>query len=200
MLRQRLRARTSGLVFVGRVLVVVLAAALLWYGLMVVLLALKVSPETVNGISAYRTVVDWLAGLTPDDLDGLRPFTAAGGVLLFLLCGYLAFKEIPRPYLARHDLDLAADERGELIVEPRAVERLAETAAEAHSAVTSATSRYGADDIAVDLSVRRAREVAQTLEDAQRRVVEALRAHGLPIVPVNVTLTGYDRRQRRELS
>ena len=53
--RQRLRARTSPLVFFGRLLTFLFAAALIWYGAMTVLLALKVSPSTVNSISGYRT-------------------------------------------------------------------------------------------------------------------------------------------------
>ncbi len=39
-----------------------LALALVWYGVMVILLAAKVSPHTVNSISAYRTIYDTLAG------------------------------------------------------------------------------------------------------------------------------------------
>ncbi|MBA3408537.1 MAG: hypothetical protein H0U06_10890, partial [Solirubrobacterales bacterium] len=70
MLRQRLRERTSPLMLVGRLVTLVFALALVWYGLMTVLLALKVSPSTVNTISGYRTAFDWLSGLTPSDVDG----------------------------------------------------------------------------------------------------------------------------------
>lgn len=200
--RQRLRQRTSPLVLPGRLLTLVLGLVLVWYGLMTVLLALKVSPATVNSISGYRTAFDWLSGLTPADVDGdtTRAIIAAVGVVAFLLFGYLAFRELPRPYLARRDLDLTVDDdRGEVTVEPRAIERLAEVAASSHPAVSAARGRYGIDDLAVDLTVRRARDLATTLEDAQRRVVHALEQHELPAMPVNVTLTGYDRQHRREL-
>jgi len=201
MLRQRLRDRTSPLVFMGRLITLVFALALIWYGLMTLLLALKVSPSTVDAISGYRTAFDWLAGLSPADVDGTvtRAIVAAAGAAAFLLFGYLALKQLPRPYLARHELELAADEHGEVTVEPRAIERLAEVAAARHPAVTDARGRYSTDDLSVELSVGRARDLATTLQDAQQRVVHALEQHELPAMPVNVTLTGYDRRNKREL-
>jgi hypothetical protein len=199
--RQRLRERTSPLMFVGRLVTLVFALALVWYGLMTVLLALKVSPSTVDAISGYRTAFDWLSGLTPSDVDGgaTRAIIAAAGVVAFLVFGYLALKQLPRPYLARRELELTTDERGEVTVEPRAVERLAEVAAATHPAVSDARGRYSSDDLSVDLTVRRARELADTLNEAQRRVAQALEQHELPALPVNVTLTGYDRRHRRDL-
>ena len=48
MLRQRLRTHSSPLARAGQLLVAVLALALVWYGLMLALLALKVSPASVN--------------------------------------------------------------------------------------------------------------------------------------------------------
>jgi hypothetical protein len=199
--RQRLRQRTSPFAFLGRVLTFLFAAALIWYGLMTVLLALKVDPETVNSISGYRTAFDWLAGLQPPDVDGdtTRAILAGAGILAFLLFGFAALKAFPRPYLARHDLSLAGDDRGHVFVEPRAIERLAETAAQDVPAVTRARGRYGGDDLSLDLNVNRARDLADTLHEVQRRVSGALEQHNLPIVPVNVTLAGFDRRQRREL-
>ncbi|MGH8930489.1 MAG: hypothetical protein ACRDZO_07605 [Egibacteraceae bacterium] len=201
MLRQRVRERTSPLMFLGRLVTLLFALALVWYGLMTLLLALEVSPSTIDTISGYRTAFDWLSGLAPADVDGgaTRAIVAAAGVVAFVLFGYLAIKQLPRPYLARRDLELTADDRGEVTVEPRAVERLAEVAATAHPAVTRARGRYSSDDLSVDLTIRRARDLAATLHDAQRRVALALEQHELPAMPVNVTLTGYDRRHRREL-
>jgi hypothetical protein len=198
--RQRIRERPSVLMVVGRIVPLVLALGLMWYGLMLVLLALKVSPSTVNAISGYRTAFNYLSGLTPDDVDGgvTRAVIAASGIAAFLVFGYLAVKQLPRPYLARRELPLAADEHGEVSVEPRAIERIAEVAASRHSAVTAARGRYSVDDLAVDVSVRRARDLATTLHDAQQRVADALEEHELPAMAVNITLTGYDR-QRREL-
>jgi hypothetical protein len=128
--RQRLRVRTSPLALVGRLLTFLFVLALIWYGAMTVLLALKVSPHTVNSISGYRTAYSYLAGLTPHDVNGstTRAIVAGVGILAFLLFGYLAVKEILRPHFTRHDLELASDGRGEITVEPRAIERLAETA------------------------------------------------------------------------
>jgi len=202
MRRQRIRARTSPLVIVGRLLTFLFAVALIWYGAMTVLIALKVSPSTVNSISGYRTAYNYLAGLTPHDVDGstTRAIIAGVGILAFLVFGYLALKAIPRPHFARHDLVLAADGRGEITVEPRAIERLAETAAQQDPAITGATGRYGEGDLTVNVTVRRARGLAGNLRHTQHRVTRALEQHELPILPVNVTLASYDRRHRRELN
>lgn len=202
MFRQRLRTRTSPLRLVGRLLTFVFALALIWYGAMTILGALKLSPHTINSISAYRTIYNYLAGLTPHDVTGgkTRGILAGAGVLAFLIFGYLAFKEIPRPRRARRDLGLVSDGRGEVIVEPRAIERLAETAAQEDPAITDATSLYGREDLTVNVTTSRARNLAGTLRATQQRVIDALKEHELPVVPVNVTLAGYNRRQRRELN
>jgi hypothetical protein len=201
MRRQRLRDRSSRWLAAGRVVTLVFAVLLIWYGLMLLLLALDVSPATVDSLSGYRTAFDWLAGLTPADVDGTttRAILAAGGLVAFVVFGYLAVAQLPRPYLARRDLELATDQRGEVTVEPRAVERLAELAAAADPAVTATRARYSSDDLTVDVSVRRARDLPDVLRGAQQRVAAALDQHELPPMPVNVTLTGYDRRNRREL-
>lgn len=198
MFRQRLRERTSPWVILGRLVTLVLALGLIWYGLMLLLLALKVAPSTVNSISGYRTAFAWLSGLAPRDVDGAttRAIVAGAGVLALLVFGFAALKQLPRPYLARRDLDLTADEYGEVTVAARAIERLAEGAARAHPDVTRARGRYAVDDLSVDVTVRRAQDLADTLRDAQHRVVDALGRHGLPAMPVNVTLTGYDSNRR----
>ena len=86
-----------------------------------------------------------------------------------------------------------------MVVEPRALERIAEAAARSNTVVTSASGRYGGDDLMVDLSIRSARELADTLRDVQDRVRRALAEHALPSVRVDVTLVGFDRQHRREL-
>jgi hypothetical protein len=200
-MRQRVRSHDSPLRVVGRLLVLALAGALLWYGAMTALAAAKlISLDTADRLSGFRTAFDYLAGLTPDDFSSTtRLIIAAAGVLAFLLFGWLALKELPRPHLAREALELHGDARGVASIEPRAIERIAETAAEENTAVTRASGRYGTDDVAISVSVRRARDVAETLRDVQGRVRAALEQHGLPTVPVNVTLIGFDRKQRREL-
>jgi hypothetical protein len=201
MLRQRLRDRTSWIEPAGRIILLLVCLALVWYGLMVVLLAFKVSPGTVNAISGYRTIYDNLAGLDGADITGtVRLIAGLGGLAGFLLFGWLAWKEIPRPYLARTDIGLKDDERGVIGVGPRAMERAGEAAALGNSAVVAATGRFGGDDLALDIDVRRARDLAATLRDVQRRAVTSLGQHGLPAVKVNVTLTGIKRTTRRELA
>lgn len=201
MLRQRLGSRSSPVAYVGRAVLILVAVGLIWYGLMLALLALKVSPTSIDEISGYRTAHDYLAGLTANDVDGsTRLLAALAGIAAFAFFGYLALKEIPRPYLARGDLRLKEDGRGVVDVQPRAIERIAEAAACEHPAVSSATGRYGSHELAVNLAVKRARDLDQTLSDVQDRVWRSLHGHELPPTPVVVTLTGFDRKQRRELS
>jgi hypothetical protein len=199
--RQRLRERPSFLVLAGRLLALLVGLALLWYGLMALLLAVKFSRGTANSLSGYRTAYNWISGLTPADVDGsvTRAIIAGAGIVSFFVFGYLAIKQLPRPYLARRELPLHTDSQGELRVEPRAMERLAEVAATSEAGISDARGRYSVDDLAVEVTVRRARNVAVTLKAAQDRVIGALAEHGLPSMPVNVTLSSYDRRERREL-
>jgi hypothetical protein len=200
-IRQRINLRTPALAYLVRLLTVVLALALFWYGLMVVLLAVKVSAHTVNELSAYRTLYHDAADVKASD------FTTAGrliagfaGLLVFLVGFYLASREIPRPYLARGAFRIGDRDRGDTTISPRAVERVAEIAARANRDVTSARGRLGDEQVDVSVHVRNPRTAADSLRDVQHRVAESLQEHGLPALPVNVTLTGYDRPTTRELS
>ena len=198
--RQRLRLRGSPLAFLGRALIVLLAAASIWYGLMFLLLALKVDPDTVNGLSGYRSAYDYLADLKPGDVDGpFRLIAGLGGLAAFLVFGYLTLRELPRPYLARSDFQLEEKANGVTEIGPRAIERVAEAAALELPSVASASGRYGTDDLALDVSVARARDLGKTMRSVRTRARQRLEEHGLPELPVNVTLTGFERKGRREL-
>ena len=192
MLRQRLATTRSPLSFVGRLLFVLLCLALVWYGLMAILLAATVAPDTVNSISGYRTAYDFLAGLKPDDFTGSKRVIVAGsGLLAFLVFGYLALKEIPRPQRTRTDLPVIDDDRGSVTIEPRAIERVAESAAVGNPIVAAAAGRLGDEELTVNVELRRSADLPQNLENVQTRVREALAQHDLPALPVNVTLAGY---------
>ena len=201
MIRQRINLRTPALAYLVRLLTVLLALALFWYGLMIVLLAVKVSPHTVNALSGYRTLYHHAAGAKASD------FTTAGrliagfaGLLVFFVGIYLALQEIPRPYLARGEFRIGDRDRGDTTISPRAVERVAEIAAGANLDVTTARGRLGDEQLDVLVHVRSARRAADTLRDVQRRVATSFEEHGLPALPVNVTLTGYDPPTTRELA
>lgn len=199
-IRQRIRARGSAFAVVGLLPLVPVALGLIWYGAMLVALAFKAPPETVNAISGYREAYDYLADLQAADVTGnARLIAALAGLAAFALFAFLAWKQVPRPYLARSDLALSEDGRGTSTVEPRAIERAAEVASCGHPSVSDATGRYGEDGIAVDIDVKRAGDVPGTLRDVQRRVGAALKQHDLPDTPVSVTLTGFARQRRREL-
>jgi hypothetical protein len=201
MLRQRLRARSFPVArILADALVVVFALALVWGGAMLVALACKAAPGTIDSLSGYRTAYRYLAGLQPADITpSTRVVTAVAGVAAAVIFGWLAWRAIPRPYLARGDLRLAGDERGSVDVSARAIERAVETAALEHAAVTTARARYGTDDLTLDVAASRADELGETLQDVQRRARDSLARHELPPLSVNVTLVRLDRKHRREL-
>lgn len=201
-MRQRLRARSSRVSFLGRIVLVALLLGVLWYGLMTVLLALGAPRGAIDLISGYRTAYDFLAGLGPESLTPrVRLIAGLSGLGGFVVFAYLAYKELPRPYVARRRLGLAEDERGGVTVAPRAIERVAESAAFASPVVAKAAARWEGEDLNVDITVDRARDLPSTLRDVQGKVAEALATHELPAVPVGVTLTGYDHpRTHREIS
>ena len=201
MMRQRVHLRTPALAYLTRLITIAFALALVWYGAMIVLLAVKVSPHTVNSISAYRSLYHDLSGLKTSDFStAVRLIAGFGGFLAFLLLLYLALQEFPRPYLARGPLTLEDEQHGRTTTKPRAVERLAEIAAEGNPAVTSAAGRLGHDELHLAIATSRASNAAETISDVHERVKRALETHELSMMPVNVTLTGFDRKTKRELS
>lgn len=195
--RQRIRTRSRALELAGRGLVVLVALALLWYGLMTLLLALKVAPGSVNSLSGYRSVYDALAGLGPGDAGGsTRAVAAAAGVLAFVVFGYLALQQVPRPYLARHALDLESDGRGSVTVAARAVERIAEQAALEDQAVDAALGRAGGEKLDLELELADPEHAVDSLRQVRAGVAAAVDRHGLPEQSVEVILAGYARRTK----
>ena len=201
MIRQRIKLRTPLLAYIVRALTILLGLALIWYGLMTVLLAVKTSPHTVNSLSAYHTLFDRAVSVQHSDFTTtVRLIAGIGGFIAFLVFLYLAIQEIPRPYFARGDIKLERQPQGATIVNPRAIERVAEFAAHTNPDVTSAAGRLGDGELNVAVGVKRASTAAQTLGDVRSRVGSELDRHELPGLPVNVTLTNFDRKTRRELS
>ncbi|HEV7883261.1 MAG TPA: hypothetical protein VGO81_06810 [Solirubrobacteraceae bacterium] len=201
MLRQRVRVRSFPIARVAaNALVVAVALALVWAGAMLVLLAFKLSPDTIDRLSGYRTAYDYLAGLGPADVGpSTRLIAAIGGLAAFVVFGFVAWRAIPRPYLARSELRLADDEHGSVDVDARAIERASEIAALAHPAVTAARAIYLTDDLALNISASRADALGATLEDVHRRARDSLAQHELPPLPVNLTLVRLERTKRRDL-
>ncbi|WP_354700051.1 hypothetical protein DSM112329_00313 [Paraconexibacter sp. AEG42_29] len=198
--RQRVRLRSSALALVGRTLTALVGLALVFYGGMLVALALKADPGTVEQLSGYRTVFDQLASLTPGDADSrTRMIAGPSGLVAFLLLGWLATKELPRPYLARSPLLLEEADSGQTTLAPRAVERIGEIAATSVDAVDAARGRIDGDRLTVALSLRRAASGPETLIAVRDSVRAALAAHDLAPRPVTVTLAGFNRHHRREL-
>ncbi|HEV2062104.1 MAG TPA: hypothetical protein VGR12_04560 [Solirubrobacteraceae bacterium] len=198
MLRQRIRIDRTTAVMIGQLVTLLVALAVLWYGLVLGLLATgALDAGTAAAVTGYRAAYDSLAGIPADEVDGIvRLFTGLGGLLAFLLFGWLALKQVPRPRLARGELVLVQDDRGEVTLAPRAFERAVESAAIRHAAVTGARGRYGGREVSVDIEVSRPTEVPDTLREVQRHVHGALRRSELPDVPVHVTVTGFDAERR----
>lgn len=194
MTRQRIRVRQIGLSDLGlRLLVSLLAVAIAFYGVMVVLAALKVDPRTIDHASAYRTVYHHLTSITADQISGRdRLIVAAAGLLCAALFGPVAWRALPRPYLARTGLDTpAAPGSGSTDVAPRAIERIAEVAARHSTNVEDATARYGTATVDLRVRLRNAERLLEELTDIQQRAREGIRAHGLPdTTTIDVTLAG----------
>lgn len=201
MFRQRLHLESSSLAnAIGRGLVALLGAAIAWYGLMTVLLAFKVSPESVNDISGYRTAFDYLAELEAGDISSSdRLIVAIVAVAASLIAAFLLWRALPRPHLARHAIEVEETELGRTEIQPRAVERAVESAALEHHAVVGARARY--DDGRIDLAVtaRQATDLVETLREVEERAFESLAVHELRPAHVDVTLAGYESPKRREL-
>lgn len=197
----RVHARTSPLAFVGRLLVVLLALLLLYAGVVILALSLGLAPKAVNGFTGYRAAYEFVDGLGPEDATGLTRAIAAGvGLLLLLVCGYLAYKELPRPYLGRHDHELETGAQGRTRVQPGVIESLAEAAAVEGDGVNAARARFDDEQVLVDATARRATGIPEALRDARERVRSALAEHDLPAYPVTVRLGGFDRKHKRELN
>ncbi len=201
MTRQRIGLRTYAWGYVVRVLTLAFAVVFIYAGAMVVLLAVKVSPHTVNEISDYQLIYNHAAALRASDFT-TRVSLIAGfsGLLVFLVFAFLALRVLPRPYLARTAVDLSTGDGGQTVVRPRAVERVAEFAARGNPRVVRAAGRLGDDELTVNVGVADAQEAGAALTDVRRRVREQLERHNLPQMPVNVTLTGYDPQTTRDSS
>jgi hypothetical protein len=196
-IRQRVRLRRGTLETLVRGLTLVFALVLAYGGVMVALLALKIDPDRIDRISGYRTGYHWLAGLSADNFTtGVSFIAGFGGLLVFLVFAFLALQALPRPYFTRSEVGLAQDRRGATVVRPRAVERVAEVAAQGNDHVIGVTGRLGEGALYVDLGLDDAPTATATLRDVRRRVAAALADHKLPAMPVNVTLTGYEPTRR----
>jgi hypothetical protein len=195
-IRQRINMRRRTGAFLARSLTIAFALALVYGGVLTVLLALKLrglGPVQINRLSGYRTADHWLAGLNRRDFTTAHALIAGfGGLLLFLFFAMLVVRALPRPYLTRGEIGFPVEERGATIVRPRAVERIAEVAAQGNEHVIGATGRLGDGELHVDIGIDTAPAAAETLSDVRRRVRDQLGRHDLPPMPVNVTLTGYE--------
>ena len=200
--RQRVRVEGSSLATtVGRFLVALLGAAIAYYGLMLMMLAFKVSPSFVNDISGYRTAFDYLAGLTPGDISQTDRLVIAGAALVLAsIALFLLWRGLPRPHLARHEVTITETDLGTTEIGPRAMERAVEAAALEHPAVVGARARLDDDGIALAVTAGRAVDLVKTLHEVEDRAFASLGRHQLELERVDVTLAGFDSPNGRELA
>lgn len=197
MIRQRINLRTPAWGLLVRLITIAFALALIYGGVMLGLLACKVDPSRINKLTAYRTIYRHAVALQPSDFTTSVSLIAGfGGLLVFLVFAFLTFQALPRPYFTRTQVDLPENGRGATVVRPRAVERVAEFAAQGSPQVMTVAGRLGDDELNVGVGLRDVSEVSQTLADVRRRVGEQLERHQLPKLAVNVILTGYERPTR----
>lgn len=200
-MRQRIRVGRSRAVVAGQVLAGLLALVVAWYAAMLVLLALKAPDGLVDQLSGYRTALTWLSALDGQAIGATaRVLAGVGGAVVFVVLGSLALAQVPRPRAARDDVMLHDDERGQVVVRPRAVERAAEASALDEPAVSAASARYETDRIHVQLTLKRAGAVVPTLHNVHQHVTAALERHDLPGVPVDVLITALDPSAPRRVS
>jgi hypothetical protein len=199
-IRQRVHLRRPGWSAFVRLLTVVFALLVMYGGVLVALLATKaLSPASAEQISDYRLIYHDIAGLHPSDFTTAISLIAGfTGLLVFIMFVFFTFEALPRPYFARTEVELPEQKGGDTIVRPRAVERVAEHAAQADPDVFAAAGRLSDDGLHVDVGVRNAPGAAKTLAEVRRRVAEQLEHHEIPSVPVNVTLAGYERSTRED--
>jgi uncharacterized alkaline shock family protein YloU len=201
MRRLRLHLRRAPVALLTRALALALARILFWYGAMLVLLAVKVAPHTVNSLSGYRSIYDFLARLRGSDFSTHRRLAGGiGGALAFLVLIYLALQQLPRPYLTRPQTTMLDYDGGTLTIAPRVIERVAEIAASASCDVSKASGRLVTGAVSLNIGVIHAQRVAETLHDVHQRVSREIARHELPALAVDVTVTSYEPTTGRNLS
>ncbi|MGH2960767.1 MAG: hypothetical protein ACRDL3_01030 [Solirubrobacterales bacterium] len=164
------------------------------------LLAAKVSPETVDSLSAYRTVYDALAGVEAADVDTTaRVIAGICGAVCVLCFGFLAFGALPRPRFGASAREISDQELGVVEVGPRALERLAEVGAGRVPDISGARARYADERLELGVEVDRAEAAGRALGTTASRARAELREHGLPEPPIDVTLEGFSPTPRRNL-
>ncbi len=200
--RQRLRFGASGLTaWVERGLAAAVGLALVFYGAMLMLLALKVDPATVNSICGYRSAYDFLSSLGPGDVSSTARIVVGIVALVVGLCAaVLVYMGLPRTRLARRATPLTEDRRGVVAVGPRAFERAVEVAALEDPHVDGARARFDDGGLVLSLGAHGAERIPETLRDVDRRARESLELHGLHADRLEVRLVRLNRNNRRELA
>lgn len=202
MWRQRVRVESSTVAaLAARGLAALIGLALLYYGAMLFLLAVKVDPGTIDDLSGYREAYDYLAGLEADDFGASeRLLIGLVALAVGLAAAFLAWRALPRPHLARGAVTLREGDTGDTEVQPRAMERAVECAAIDHEEVDRARARYEDGKLVLSVSARNAARLVETLRELEGLAHASLDRHDLKVDRVDLILTSYKSSNRRELA
>lgn len=193
-LRSSLRISSLGV----RAAALLAGAILVFYGAMAALLAVKVSPQTIDSLSGYRSVYDALAAIAAVDVGGgARLIAGISGAASLLVLGLLALGALPRPRFGRPAQAISREEGRIVEVAPRAFERLAEVGAAREVAVSGTRARYADECLELAIEVDSADEAGRVLGSIAARARDELRGHGLPEPVVDVTLQSFQATTRR---
>jgi hypothetical protein len=185
--RRRVRVSRSGATRVGIVVCGLVALGVAWFAGCAVALALGADPDVIDRLTGYRDVVTWLAALQPP-VGAAQAIVIAGGLAAFLLLGWLALAQLPRPRLPRGTLVLEHAPLGTTTVEPRAIERAAEGALAEAGGFEAVAARWEDGTLVVSVTGSSPRRLASALQGAGPAVAGALERHGLPAAEVRVLL------------
>ncbi len=202
-MRQRVHLSSTWRTTLGKLLCAVVALAVAWFGLALLLVALGAAPDDVDRWLGYRTAYDAVAGLDGTGVEATwRIGLAVGGLLACVVLLALAWAQVPKPELARHDIELvpggdaAPATPGETTVNARAVERAAELAALSVGGIDAARARLDGAEVVVALRATRADGLPDTLLAARSAADDALTDHGFEGLDARVVLAGFDKEPR----
>ena len=120
------------------------------------------------------------------------------GLLLFAFLLWLGWAQRVIPQRARTPLVLADDALGQVVVQPRAIERAAEFAARGTPGVHAVKARLGDGELTVSLHARSADAIPEALQSARERAQTALQTSGIPSTTVRVIVTRFTAPSTRE--
>lgn len=156
--------------------------------------------DQVAAVTGYRVALDALDTLSAFSFDpGARFITGLVGILVALVAGYLAFKEIPLGRQIDRKAYIKETPGQEIAITAQAVRRLAEGAAQEVGAaapkcyLASEKRRY---DVSCNIRVPRSEDFADLAARTQGNIRRVLEEQQVPVNDVEVTVQGTTTSQQ----